>query len=662
MLFLLQPMISKIILPDFGGGSSIWLTSLIFYQLLLLGGYAFSHFVVQKFRPAKQAFTYTAIILLSLLFIPVQIHFRQADLMPVFHIFLLLLTSIGLPYFLLSTTSPMVQYWIAAEDKKRNPYILYAVSNGGSLAGLLAYPIFIEPYLTNSQQTAFLSYGFGFYAFLILLCLILYLKKRRGGGNTPQAEPPAPGNTKKEVISWQRRLGWMGQSMVPAAALLVFTQYLTVDIVNFPLLWVIPLSLYLISFVVCFLWPGISKPGGVRTVLVILPVMAVTLSLRAEFGIPFAWRIAAACIGLFAICMFFHGNLERTKPAPANLTYFYLYLSLGACLGSFLVGVAAPLVFKSTVELFIVIIISFYLILLPFFKERKKSLRVFFQVTAALLLVISFINEEILFHHYITYRTRSFYGAYSIRTLPEIPGKHIAAKILSHGTTIHGGQARDSHNNLTPISYFHRNSGVGLAFDRLPRVKNIGVVGLGTGMLSLYGKAGDTFDFFEIDAAVVDIARNRFDNLRSSPARIRHFIGDARIEIGKIAAGSYDMLVLDAFSSGAIPTHLLTIEAMREYLRVLRKDGVILFHISNRYVNLLPVLNCAARELGLFIKYHQCLADKLTHRISARWVIAAKNKTLFDTVTSENPDWMTLPEKTVCWSDEFSNLWALISF
>ena len=170
LLFLLQPMISKIILPDFGGGSSIWLTSLIFYQLLLLGGYAFSHFVVQKFRPAKQAFTYTAIILLSLLFIPVQIHFRQADLMPVFHIFLLLLTSIGLPYFLLSTTSPMVQYWIAAEDKKRNPYILYAVSNGGSLAGLLAYPIFIEPYLTNSQQTAFLSYGFGFYAFLILLC------------------------------------------------------------------------------------------------------------------------------------------------------------------------------------------------------------------------------------------------------------------------------------------------------------------------------------------------------------------------------------------------------------------------------------------------------------------------------------------------------------
>lgn len=660
LLFMLQPMIAKIILPDFGGGSSIWLTSLIFYQLLLLGGYSFSHLLVIKLKPVKQAVIYGGIIVLSLLFIPIHIHFRQADLTPVLHIFILLLISIGLPYFILSTSSPTVQYWIAAagQSKKRNPYVMYAVSNTGSLVGLLSYPMIIEPNLTNGQQTTLLSYGFCIYALLIFMCLIIYLKRnpdRLGAASQSSASPKQYG-----PISWRDRMRWLGQSMIPAAALMVFTNHVTMDIVNFPLLWVIPLSLYLISFVIVFLKPGISRPSLVRTLLVISPVLAMALALRSEFKIPFIWKIAATCACLFAICMFFHGNLERAKPSPQKLTSFYLYLSLGGCLGSILAGLIAPLVFKSTYELYIVLIASFYLILLPYFQQRGKSLKVYFQTVAALLLALSFFNEEISHHHFISFKARSFYGTYTIRQLPEIPGKHVAARILSHGTTIHGGQARDIHNRLMPISYFHENTGIGQAFLRIPELKDVGVVGLGTGMVSLYAKPGQTFDFFEIDPLVVKIAQNHFENLRASPAKIRYLIGDARLELRKIPANSYDMLVLDAFTSGAIPSHLLTIEAMREYLRVLRKNGVILFHITNRYVDLLPVLNCVSKELALFIKHHHCLEDPTVHRFSAHWAILTKSKTMLERVSAANPEWRVPPQKMICWSDEFSNLWSII--
>lgn len=658
LLFLLQPMISKIILPDFGGGSSIWLTSLIFYQLLLLAGYSFSHLLVSKAKPIRQALIYAGLIALSLLFIPIQIHFRQADITPVLHIFLLLLASIGLPYFLLSTTSPMVQYWIAASDtaRKRNPYVLYAVSNTGSLAGLLCYPTIIEPNLANSRQMILLSYGFCIYAFLVFVCLVIYLKRK------PAAKAPAfPNPGQHEPVSGRSRLTWLGLAMLPAAALMVFTHHLTVDIVNFPLLWVIPLSLYLISFVVVFLKPGVSRPGLVRTLLILIPILAMVLALRSELNIPFTWKIAATCACLFAICMFFHGSLERSKPAPQKLTAFYLYLSLGACLGSTLAGIVAPLVFKSTFELYIVLIVSLYLILLPYFLQRKKSLKVYFQIAAALLLLLSFYNEEISHHHHIVYKTRSFYGTYTIRDLPQIPGQKIAARMLSHGTTIHGGQAKDIHGRLMPISYFHEQSGVGQAFLSIPELKDVGVVGLGTGMVSLYARRGQTFDFFEIDATVVDIAKNHFENLDTSPAVIHHIIGDARLELQKIPDDCYDMLVLDAFTSGAIPTHLLTIEAVREYLRVLRADGLILFHITNRYVDLMPVLNCAAEELGLFIKHHRSREDKANRHFAAHWAILTKSEALLARVTAGKPDWKEPAQKRVCWSDDFSNLWSIIS-
>lgn len=670
LLFMLQPMISRIILPDFGGGSSVWLTSLIFYQLLLLGGYSFSNLLARKLNPKKMAAAYAGIILFSLVFIPVRIHLRHLDLPPVLHIFLLLLVSIGLPYFVLSTTSPMVQYWIAGEKRRRqrNPYVLYGVSNTGSLLGLLAYPILIETTLTNTGQTAFLSYGFCIFILLILACLIFYLRaagtQRTVESSSKKQQNPAgsTGNPGTEAIPWQKRLSWLGMSMLPSAALMVFTNYIAVAVINFPLLWVIPLSLYLISFVICFLMPALSKPGLLRTIIMILPVLAMTFVLRWQFDIPVPLQAAAACVCLFAICLYFHGNLERAKPAKENLTSFYLYLSLGGCLGSALAGIAAPLIFKSTVELQVVIILSFYLILLPFFRRRKKPARVLFHTAAAFMMIISFLSEEFFYPRFITLKSRTFYSSYMVLEIPKTAGRRIAARVFRHGTTVHGGQARDKNNRLLPLFYFHRETGVGQAFSRLTGLKHIGVVGLGTGMISLYGKEGQTFDFFEIDPEVVDIAQNRFDNLRSSPAKIRHFIGDARLKIADIPDNTYDLLVLDAFASGSIPTHLITLEALQEYLRVLREGGVIMFNITNRYLKLIPVLNCAAGKLGLHIKHHFSTQDLSTYRYPTHWVIMTNNSTLLETVTAGNPGWKIPPSDKIYWSDEFSNLWSVIKF
>jgi SAM-dependent methyltransferase len=660
-------MISRIILPEFGGGSSVWLTSLIFYQTLLLGGYSFSNLLARKLKPKKMAIIYAGVILLSLLFIPVQIHLRQVNLPPVLHIFLLLLVSIGLPYFVLSTTSPMVQYWIAVDqrNKKRNPYLLYGVSNAGSLLGLLCYPILIETTMTNSGQTAFLSFGFCLFVFLILICLFLFLKK---GGPKKENESAAPEEQKTGItpagkaISWRERLGWMGMSMLPSAALMVFTNFIAVAVINFPLLWVIPLSLYLISFVICFLMPAVSKPSLLRTVLMVLPVLSMTFVLRWQFELPIAWKVAASCACLFAICLYFHGNLERAKPANENLTSFYLYLSLGGCIGSILAGIVATLLFKSNVELHIVIIISFYFILLPFFRTKKKPARVFFQIAAAFMMIISFLSEEVFYPGFITLKSRTFYSSYMVMEIPKVTGRNIPARVFRHGTTVHGGQARDRSGRLMPLFYYHKGTGIGKVFSRFREIKHIGVVGLGTGMIALFGKEGQTYDFFEIDPEVVNIAENSFDNLRTCPADIRHFVGDARLRIAEIPDNTYDMLVLDAFAGGSIPTHLITVEALQEYLRVLQDDGVIMFNITNRYLKLISVLNCAAEKLGLLIKHHYSTSDIPTYRYPTHWVILTQSSSLLKRLTAGNAGWESAPPKKICWSDEFSNLWSVIKF
>jgi len=449
--------------------------------------------------------------------------------------------------------------------------------------------------------------------------------------------------------------------MIPCASLVVFTNYMTVDIANFPLLWVIPLCVYLISFIICFLWPAVSRPGPIRTVSVFVPVVVMSFILFGNLKAGLVWKILVSLVSLFATCMFFHGNLEQSKPEPKNLTSFYLYLSMGGCLGGILAGIVAPMMFSSIVEFHMVIIASFFFMLWPYVLKTRKKIRILFQTATWILLAATYLGQEVFLPPALVLQARSFYGTYYVVDFPAISGKQVAHRLLYMGTTNHGGQARDLENKLYPIAYYHEYTGVGKSLLKIPELKNIGMVGLGTGVLALYGKKGQHFDFFEIDPIVVDIAKQRFDNLNASAADIRYFVGDARITLRKMPKNHYDMLVMDAFSSGAIPTHLLTLEAMQELLETLKVDGVILYHISSRYLNLLPVLECNARKLGLFIKINENPPIESSLKLSAKWVVLTKSKRKLNMLVLDDPTWKTPPDDEICWTDESSNIWSVIN-
>ncbi len=663
LIFNLQPMISKIILPFFGGSSYIWITCLIFFQSLLLAGYATSHFIAKNTTLAKQVVFYALLIILSLLLIPIQIRFIHTDSSPVAAILVLLFVSAGLPYFLLSTTSPTVQHWIVAEkkDRARNPYVQYAVSNAGSLAGLLSYPFVIEPLLSNSRQTKLWSWGYILYTLLLVSCLIRYISASRNIAPAVSSNPGSYHDQHFKKIAAQTKIKWLYQAMIPCASLVVFTNYMTVDIANFPLLWVLPLCVYLISFIICFLWPAVSRPGSIRTLSLLFPVIVMSIILFGNLKVGLAWKIQVSLVSLTAICMFFHGNLEQSKPEPKNLTSFYLYLSMGGCLGGILAGIAAPMMFSSIVEFHMVIIASFFFMLWPYVAKARKKIRIVFQTALWLLVAATYLSQEVFLPPSLVLQDRSFYGTYRVVDYQAISDKHLTHRILYMGTTNHGGQARDSENNLYPIAYYHEHTGVGKSLLKIPNLKNIGMVGLGTGVLSLYGKKGQHFDFFEIDPIIVNIAKQCFDNLKSSAADIRYFIGDARITLRERPKNHYDMLVMDAFSSGAIPTHLLTFEAIQELLEILKTDGVILYHISSRYLNLLSVLECNARKLGLLIKINENPPIKTSLKLSAKWVALTKSKRKLNMLAQGDPNWKTPTDDEICWTDESSNIWSIIN-
>jgi len=655
-------MISKIILPFFGGSASIWITCLIFFQSLLLAGYASSHFIAKNMKPSKQAILYVVFIVFSLLLIPIQVRLVDVHSSPVFDILGLLFLSVGLQYFLLSTTTPTVQYWIAADQRghSRSPYVQYAVSNAGSLLGLLCYPFVAEPLLSNSQQTQLWSWGFVFYTLLLAACLARYIRSGQKVAPAVSSNPGSYHDRHFEKIASQTKIKWLYQALIPCAALVVFTNYMTVDIANFPLLWVLPLCVYLISFVICFLWPVVSNPTPVRTLAVLIPVVMMSIILFGGLYVDLVLKTIVSLVSLLAICMFFHGNLERDKPDPKNLTSFYLYLSMGGCLGGIFAGIIAPMIFRSIVESHMVIIVSFFLMLAPYLKNTRKKIRVLFQIAIFLLLAVTYLGQEIFLPPSLVLKARSFYGTYRVVDYETISDKQVPHRILYMGTTNHGGQARDSKNRLFPIAYYHEGTGVGKALLNIPDLKNVGFVGLGTGVLALYGKKDQHFDFFEIDPTVMDLAIRHFDNLKESAADIRHIVGDARITIRKMPKEYYDMLVMDAFSSGAIPIHLLTVEAMAEFLEKLRKDGVILYHISNRYLNLLPVLKCTTEKLGLLIKIYENPPIKDSVKLSAKWVVLTRSGYKLNLLTQGDPNWRIPQDDEICWTDESSNIWSVI--
>jgi hypothetical protein len=529
LLFQVQPMLARIILPNFGGGASIWLTSLIFFQFVLLLGYASSHFVVKKLGFKKHLYYQAAITLLSLLFLPLSAKTQLLEVIkfpPSLQILVLLLITVGLPYFVLTSTSPTVQYWIAWSSKKRNPYIQYAVSNAGSLAGLLIYPLWLEIHFKNSLLTKFWSLGYALYAVLILALILtkrFRIKKNQTLGEVSTNSFESEKNNISDdnnPISGIDKMRWLYLSIIPSATLMVITHHLTLDIASFPFLWVLPLSLYLISFVITFAFPAISKPGIFRTIflttpiIVLAPVVTFMNVIHEIINIGLVWQIFITATWFFAVSIFFHGELERKKPAPEKLTNFYLYLSLGGSLGGILIGIIAPIIFTSNTEFYLIFLIIIFSLIFPLIKNKRS--RLVFQLIFVFLFLLTLFITETTFHSklsLVTYRNRSFYAAYTVMDLPKnLEQKpHIKwiienidsglerhfttekdVKLLLHGSTIHGGQIRDNNGNLSPNTYYYKKTAVGIAMEKL-NPQSIGVIGLGTGVISAYGIEGQSF-------------------------------------------------------------------------------------------------------------------------------------------------------------------------
>jgi len=663
LLFLVQPIIAKQILPWFGGASAVWIMCLVFFQVVLLAGYSYAHLITQRLAPRRQALLHITLLLASLVFLPI---IPSGSLKPTadgdaaLRILVLLTATIGLPYFLLSTTGPLLQKWVAPQFPEKSVYRLFALSNFGSLVGLLAFPFAIEPYATSAAQSKAWSAG---YALFVIVCA--WSAWRAGGPRTngpvhaavaaASVGPPAPEAGMRPGV--RDYLLWLAFSVLGSVMLLASTSHITQNIASVPFLWVLPLSLYLLTFVIAFEGRGgrgwYEQNWWLFITLLLLVAMAAGLSAaRGVLDVGVAVPLYTA--GMFFAVLFCNGELARHKPLPRYLTQFYLTVSLGGALGGLFVGLLAPRLFSAYFELPLALIL---LAALAIVVAWRKTWLVGPSIIA-LLATAWYAHEYLEFvRNDVVFMQRNFYG--TLRVREQGRGDHQVRRLL-HGVILHGEQLTISPKRLEPGTYYARTSGVGRAIEsrQAKGPVTMGVVGLGVGTLSAYGRAGDTIRFYELDPDVLTLARNQFDYLNASPAKLEFAIGDARLsmerEIARGEARAFDVLAIDAFSSDSIPVHLITREAIRLYMQQLNPGGILAVHISNRFLNLKPVLaNIAAAE-GLQIRLVSDHPDEPASMTD--WVLLAATAEPFAAEALQVAEPIEPPAGFSLWTDQFNNL------
>jgi hypothetical protein len=656
LLFLVQPIIAKQILPWFGGSAAVWTTCLVFFQVLLLAGYAYSDWTIRKLAARRQAVLHIVLLILSLASLPIipGAAWKPAgDEDPAWRILGLLTVTIGLPYFLLSTTGPLVQAWFARSFPAGTVYRLFALSNFGSLLALLSYPFFFEFWVTTRVQSWGWSAG---YVMFVALCAgsAVYSVRRQQAPDVHAASTevsgPAPGP--------RDYLWWLLLSAMGAAMLLAVTNHITHDVASVPFLWILPLTLYLLSFILCF-----EGRGWYRRVVFIGPLLVVVCAmawaLHEERGImDLKEAVPLALGGLFVMCMFFHGELAASKPAPRYLTRFYLMVSLGGALGGILVGLVAVRVFNTYYEFGAGLIVT---LLIAAYATRAMHQAVPMLALAA----VGFSGFHV--YAYIQYlsrdtlvMTRNFYGTLRVKDIGGADDQD-AARRLMHGVIMHGEQYRSPERSGEPTTYYGATSGIGRTLKALDGAAiRVGVVGLGTGTLAVYGRKGDVYRFYEINPQVVEVANRDFTYLSDSGATIEHVLGDARLSMEREPSQNYDVLVIDAFSSDSIPVHLITREAMDVYLRHMKPGGVVAFHVTNRFLHLAPVVKRIADADGLHVAL---IADDAEHSDLARtdWVLVTRDPALLAReeiakATSQIDEIRGLG----VWTDDFNNLFQIL--
>lgn len=746
LLFLVQPLIGKFILPWFGGSPGVWTTCLLFFQTLLLAGYAYAHFTSTRLRPKTQATVHLVLLLLALAWLPIipgtEWKPGPAD-EPTRRILLLLTATLGLPYLLLSATGPLVQRWFHLAHPDQSPYRLYALSNIGSLLALFAFPFVFEPLTTRTQQ----AWGWSIALTLfVALCGVVAWRIRRLDPAAPElantvdvaTAAAADAAAEAEKPSLGQKFYWLALPAVASTLLVATTTKLCTDVAVIPFLWVLPLALYLLSFILSFdhsRWYHRGVFAGLFVIAGAIIAYLLTTATHAEI----IWQIIGYSASLFVACMLCHGEVYRQRPTPRYLTSFYLSLSIGGACGGLFVGVIAPLLFKDYFELQIGYWGLAYLVaalcllqrsreiavgslagsavaavLLPLFamshsgtgllehaaaygraargfytehvwwaaamavvlawstfslwrqraREWTANLAGLPLVLTALLGAVFFVqmtgNKENLIE-----ASRNFYGTLKVRDYGEA-GTLSHNYLLSHGITTHGLQFAKEPYELWATSYYGASSGVGRAIDLTEPAtggRHIGLVGLGVGTITAYGMPGDRMRIYEINHEVLRLARERFTFLAKTAADVKIVMGDARLsmenEIAHDSPQGFDVLALDAFSSDAIPVHLLTVEAFELYLKHMKPDGVIAVHISNRYLDLRPVVEGLAKHFGLHLatisdnpseddwwlyRTTWCLLSRDPKRLSAPEI----------TEVMDEPSDATA--KTVIWTDDHASL------
>lgn len=654
LLFLVQPIMAKQILPWFGGSAAVWTTCLVFFQFLLLFGYAYSDITTHRMRPRSQVILHSVLLIVSLISLPIipNASWKPAgDDDPIWRILGLLTYTIGLPYFLLSTTGPLVQAWFARSFPAGTVYRLFALSNFASLLALVSYPFVVEPWITTQHQ----SWGWSAaYVLFVVVCLTAGYTSVRAQPNAPAAAaengnggPPPP---------FAHYLMWLVFSAMGSLMLLAVTNFITHDIASVPFLWILPLIIYLVTFILCFEGRGWYKRSIFFVPLIgIVGVMA--WMLHREAGLfEFKEALALFSVGLFVMCMFFHGELAAMKPAPRYLTSFYLMVSLGGAVGGVVVGFIAPKFFNTYYEFGIGLVITLLLAAYITMESRWRILPL------ASLVAAGFAGYHV--YHYIEtlsndarIMTRNFYGTLRVKDTGDEDDPK-AMRRLMHGVIMHGEEHLAPEKRGVITTYYTRSSGVGRAIDVFQEQGpvRIGVIGLGTGTIAAYGRDGDVIRFYEINPQVVNLARNQFFFLNGSHAKVETILGDARLTLEREPAQQYDVLAIDAFSSDSIPVHLITKEAMAIYLKHIKPGGVIAFHVTNRFLKLAPVVKQIADTYGL----HTALVsddddDDDTSRTD--WVLVTRDaKLLNDARIKEDTIDITPIPRLRLWTDDFNNL------
>ena len=668
LLFEVQPVIAKMILPWFGGSSAVWSTCMLFFQLILLLGYAYAHWL-NKLPPRKQAITHIGLLVLSFAALPIipSASWKQAGMShPSLTILALLSVTVGLPYFLLSSTSPLLQAWYARTHKGGLPYRLFALSNFCSMLALLTYPFLIEPNLASRSQGLIWSGAFVCFA---ALCGLTAWRTSAESSVAPLAEA----SVEAAVVtppSWNDRFLWLGLAAAASILLLAVTNHLTQDVAAIPFLWILPLAAYLLSFIVCFEAPRLYyRPVVVPLAIASLAFMADRLWVDHQ---PLALRlvIGLLCLALFIICTACHGELVRLKPNPRYLTGFYVIVSMGGAVGGLFVGLFAPNVFHAYYEFPIGLAFT-ALVLAGVFTRSLWHAPAMWKSTGMVVLCLLlggyvYFLRGIMVEMVSGYKVvaRNFYGQLRVFDEGDPRVDDDAARKLIHGVINHGQQMLRPEYRRRPVTYFCPQSGIGRGMKALEGApRRIGILGLGCGTLAAYSLPGDTLRIYEINPQVMEIANRDFTYLKDSPAKVEVAMGDGRLLLeAEPASQQFDILVMDAFSGDSVPVHLITREAFALYFRHLKPNGVLAVNISNSYLNLEPVMERAANAFDktAFV-YHWSAREDDNICFSCSWTLIMNHETAAAHPELQKDAKLLKPERPFrIWTDDFSNMFSIL--